>query len=166
MAGFSAEGWRVEDPKIISYAEYKLGDDYVIYLGQPAEVDTALGTTGVDTADGNKRWIKPYADTASIRTCVGVNIANRMAKGNDDATRGGLGGYRRDLRLIQFGIVPMKYASGESVITFKTKLAPYPGGFIGWTDGMDVLGYLWEARAQSEQFSLVFIMPGTKDVTP
>lgn len=132
MVSNAAEGWALQDPNIISYGEYKLYDDESIYLGQPLAIDTAHGTSGVDTGDYNKVWLKAYDDTTFVEGCPGVSITNRLAKGHTDADRLGLGGYRRDLRLIQWGIIPMLHMGTSETVYFKEKVSPAPGGFVKW----------------------------------
>jgi len=157
MSNYGAIGWQPEQPCVISRGEFKLYDDDAIYLGQPVTVDVAHGTSGVDTEDGNKVWVEPYDDANSIEKCVGVSITNKLAKGNANEERAGLGGYRRDLRLIQFGLVPMLSAEGSATLNFGDELAPKAGGFIKWLPGMAKLGKLWQQECPSGMFGLVFI---------
>ena len=153
MASNAAEGWVPQDPKVISYGEYKLRDAEIIYLGQPVTDD------GRDTGDGNKVWLKAYDDASGIAMCPGVAISQKLNKGHPDADRLGLGDLRRDLRLMQWGIVPMVHITDTGALNFKTKLAPAVGGFQEWTTGMDGLGYLWQYQSSVGWMSLVFIMP-------
>ena len=102
-----AIGWKPQQPYVISGADYKLGPDYEGHIGVPVELDTALGTSGVDTDDQNKRWVKPYASATSATVALGVMFKELGAKGNAYERRLGRGGYRRDLALLQFGIIPI-----------------------------------------------------------
>ncbi len=157
MANYAAIGWQPEDPAIISRGEFKLYDTDAIYLGQPLAVDIDHGTSGVDTTDGNKIWVEPYDDTSHIEKCIGVSITNKLDKGNAAEERAGLGGYRRDLRVIQFGLVPMLSMESTDTLYFNDDLAPAAGGFVKWEQGMAKLGKLWQYECPAGMFAMVFI---------
>lgn len=163
-----AIGWKPQEPFIPTGADYKLGNAYAAYVGDPMEVDTALGTSGVDTTDGNKRWIKPYAATDSSTVCVGVCFKNKFARGNADETRRGMGGYRRDMSLIVWGIVPM-YNVGSTALTAMQRVAPLYNatdgnrGCAAWSEGNKILGYCMQAEIPAGHWGWIFV---TVEATP
>jgi hypothetical protein len=157
-----ALGWKPQQPYVISGADYKLGPAYTGNIGVPVELDTALGTSGVDTNDQNKRWVKPYASTTSATQSLGIMFKHLAAKGNANDRRLGLGGYRRDLALLQFGIAPILNV-GSTTVTMYDRVAPLYNatdslsGFGAWSEGKKILGYCFQAEIPAGHYGWIFI---------
>ena len=181
MSVIKGVDWQPEQPYIISHGEFKLIDEAKALLGWPMIVDTSKGVNGVDTTDENKIWIKPFDGADPQARCVGVSITNRLEKDNAYQERAGLGGYRRDLRLLQYGLVPMlnlnddatngKVEFGDRVIMKYVAASGSEPEKIGFekyvvdetavpdTENGRPFGVCWQADTTEGQFGLVFIDP-------
>jgi len=164
----AADGWTPQQPFIPSGADWKLGAAHAAMIGDPMEIDTALGTSGVDTTDGNKRWIKPYASTDSSTVCVGVCMKNKFVKGHANDARAGQGAYRRDMSLLVWGIIPMLNV-GSSAVAMSDRVAPLYNntdgyrGFGKWAEGNKMLGYCYQAEIPAGHWGWIFV---TAERTP
>ena len=150
--------FREEQPSIISYSEYMLTTTETIYVGQPVEVDTSQGTSGVSTGmpNQNKVWCKRYTTADSTAKCLGVATKPVFPVGHANAHRAGLGGYMRDLALLQFGLIPM-FNCCDSDVTVGQAVSPVSlgdgsgsstdqtvVGFKNWEAGESILGFVHE----------------------
>ncbi len=170
---FGAEGWQPEQPALISRGEFKLWYDDHAYLGWPLGLDMAdhssdstwgnCGDTApIDNFDGNKVWIEPYDDATGVEICVGISITNKLEFGNVNQERAGMGGYRRDMRVIQFGLVPMQNVSGATVnfgdeiaACYNSSAGAY--GFQKWSVGMAKIGKCWQYEIPDGKRGMVFV---------
>ena len=170
---YGAEGWQPEQPCLISRGEFKLWYDDHAYLGWPLTTDMAdhsadstwgnCGDTApIDNYDGNKVWIEPYDDATGVELCVGICIGNKLEFGNANQEKAGMGGYRRDIRVIQFGLVPMMNVSGATVNFGQDIAACYNSsagayGFQAWEPGMCKIGKCWQWEIPDGKRGMVFI---------
>lgn len=172
--------FREEQPSIISYSEYMLGTTETIYVGQPVEVDTALGNNGVATEaiNQNKVWCKRYADTTSVAKSVGVSTKPMWPVGHANSLKAGMGGYMRDLALLQFGLIPM-FNVGTVDLYRGDPVAPgvLSGeascvGIRKWEEGMSLLGYVheyfipkYDGTNDVVHLGLIFVVPAKQLAT-
>jgi len=159
---FGTQGWQPEQPMVISRGEYKLYDDDAIYLGQPVEIDAAHGTSGVDTTDGNKVWVQPYSAADGSNKCIGISMTNKLDKGNANAERAGMGGYRRDLRLFQYGLIPMLNVGGGALALFDEVMVIWNSGagvsgVKAAASGGYVVGKVFQQEIPDGKFGMIFI---------
>jgi len=174
--------FREEQPSVISYSEYMLGRLHTIYVGQPVEVDTALGTSGVATEaiNQNKIWVKRYTTADSTARCVGVATKPMWPVGHANEGRAGMGAYMRDIALLQFGLVPM-FNCCDTDVNVGDAVAPVSlgdgstnssdqtvVGFKNWEAGETVLGVCHEFKIPAYDnvndvvhLGLIFVIPTT-----
>jgi hypothetical protein len=144
MTDYSAtdiRGW--DAPSIVSYGQFIITGTHAVQYTIPLEYD--LDATGGYQKDAltNKYLVKPYADTGSTHSTIGIPYRNLPAftEDQDELPYIGLGSRRRDLGILHEGAHQIWYASGLGASRYGMRIAPDISGVRQQSVGMAFMGY-------------------------